>query len=163
MDKGVALIIIGVVIIAASLGVAYYMMSQGINEVVKNAKTVDLAPHTSKNVTETLDGNMDYFLIMNSTTSNVSYKVIDPAGKVISTGQVPNSGSDNTVKFKTTTSGTYHVEFSNNGNTSATVSYVITDKNVINGILTSIGALGVCGIGVIVVIVGIILAIKNRK
>ncbi len=164
MNKGTILILVGIIIVIFSLGIAYYMLTQSVNEITNNAISDTIAPHASKQYSENLTGNMQYYLLVNATAShyNISFKITDPEGNVIKSGHVPVSNSTVTISFKTTASGKYTLSFTNNGNTTVSFGFIITSHDVINSLLASVGAMGVCGVGVIIILVGLVMAIRQK-
>ncbi len=165
MNKGTVLIVIGIIVIVASLAAASYILTKSVNNLAKDLEGFTLPPGQSKNFTKELNASTEYYFIVsiNGTVSNLTYRVLDPSGKVVLSGEITGTNITKEKTFKTSSEGKYTVVFSNGGKTDAVIGFAITSENLKNEIMSAAGALGVCVVGVIVVIAGIILAIKGKK
>ncbi len=156
MSKGVIIFVIGILlIIATSIAFMYY-----VEEMAKKTNTVTVKGEGYKNLTYNLSNHTGYMIVI-STKDNISYQILDPHGAVIKNGTVR---SENNIYINTTVQGKYILKFRNNGNTEGNVNILIVKTNDLNTFATKeLALMGMCVVGVIVVIIGVVMSFHNRR
>ncbi len=153
MKKGIVVLLVGVVLIVAAVGI--FAISAG--NMGNIAKKISVEPHQTKDLYYNLNkGN--YTLVMHS-SSKVSYRLMNSSGMVIHGENVTQVS-----ELLSNLNGNYTLEIENPSNDTAEVAVVFESQNSLLSFGTQILASGgVCLIGIIVVIVGVILALRERK
>ena len=153
MSKGIVVLIVGVLLIVAAVGI--FAMSAG--NIGNNVKKISVEPHQKKDFYYNLNrGN--YTLVIQSSTK-VNYKLMNSSGVVAQEENVTEAS-----KVLSNLNGNYTLEIENPSNKTAQVTVIFESQNSLLSLGNQLLASGgVCLIGIIVAIVGIILALRERK
>ncbi len=155
MNKGLIVLIVGVILLIAAIVGIGYMLGQ----VVKDVKTYSVNPYSYNNVTYNLEKGKDYIFSISS-NKTVHYAITSPNGTIISQGNT----SSHTIWLNNTVAGKYVIHLKNNYNDTVKVTIVKMTKQSLEDLATGVLWLGgVCILGIILIIVGIIVAIVSAK
>ncbi len=156
MNKGLIILIVGIIlVIAAVVGIGYLM-----GQMVKNVKTYSVESHTYYNVTYSLEKSRDYIFVISS-NKVIHYEITAPNGTVMAEGNVSDH---NNIWLNNTVNGKYTIHLRNDNNDTVKVTIVQMYKKSIQNLAMGVLWLGgVCLIGIILIIVGIIVAILVAK
>ena len=153
MKKGSALLLVGVVIIAVALGVFIFSMGNA----VKMVKNVEVSPNTTKNITYNLPED-NYVLVIDS-SKKVNYRLLNSTGEVVS-GENVTKVTKNLNNLK----GNYTLQIENPNDERADVKIILKSQSslvTLGGYILASGL--ICLTGIILLIVGGVLAWKERR
>ena len=153
MKKGMAILLIGIVIIAIAIGVFIYSLENA----GKMVKEINVEAHSTKNLTYQLQKG-DYVLVIES-SKNINYRLLNSTG-VVADGKNVTKVNKNLSGLN----GNYTLEIDNLNNETVDVKVIFNSQNS----LLSVGSYvlssgGICLIGVILLIAGGVLAWKERR
>ncbi len=153
MKKGMAILLIGVIIIAVAIGVFIYSLENA----GKMMKEINVEAHSTKNLTYQLQRG-DYVLVIES-SKNINYRLLNSTGVVVD-GKNVTKVNKNLNGLK----GNYTLEIDNLNDETVDVKVIFNSQNS----LLSVGSYvlssgGICLVGIILLIAGGILAWKERR
>ena len=142
---GILLVIIAIAI----LGASYY---QGI----ENTEIIKIGPNSTAHYNFTVEDGK--YVALLTSDSPFSYRIYDIYGSVVEEG---NNVSSAEIELG---EGKYRVSIENEGNKEISVAITIAREDVLRNItlLTYISG-GICSVGMIVIVVGIVLILWYRK
>ncbi len=154
MKKGLILLVVGVILVIAALG-TYVVFSHGAVSGLREL-------HMGANETKELNFNLkegNYLLVMVS-EGKVNYTFLDENGTVMKSGEVEKQLSQDLGHLK----GNYTLRITNLESQSVKVTVLLKSSESLISMGTGVLASGgVCLVGIILIIVGIVLALKHRK
>jgi|GEM_PF-2095144 len=154
MKKGIIILVVGVILVVAAIGI-YIALSAGAT---KEMKELHLSAGETKELSFQLKSG-DYYLVI-TTDGKVNYTLLDEKGGTIKSGTVEKQFSGEMGHL----SGNYTLRVENLGDKEVKVSVLMKSTESLLSLGTAVLASGgVCLVGIIVIIVGVILALKERK
>ncbi len=154
MKKGLVLLVVGLILVIAAIGI-YVVYSHGA---VSGTRELHIGANETKELSFNLkDG--DYFLVMVS-EGKVNYTFLDENDTVMKSGEVEKQLSQDLGHLK----GNYTLRITNLESQSVKVTVLLKSSESLISMGTGVLASGgVCLVGIILIIVGIVLALKHRK
>ncbi len=153
MKKGMIVLLVGAVLIVAAVGI--FAISAGNTGNI--AKKISVEPHQTKDLYYNLNkGN--YTLVIYS-KNELSYRLLNSSGIIIHEENVTQVS-----KILSNLNGNYTLEIENPSNDTAEVVVVFESQTSLSSLGTQVlSSGGICLTGIIVVIVGVILLLRERK
>ncbi len=153
MNKGIAILVAGLVLIGIAVGI----FALATRNVEYMNKVIYIGPNSTKNIDYNLE--KDTYILAIHSDIPVDYSLSNSSGVVIHEENITQSN-----KTLNELQGKYTLKIINPNNSTAEVNLIFKNQESLLSLSTYIlGSAGICLTGIIVVIVGIILALKGRK
>jgi len=154
MRKGIIILLVGVILVVAAMGI-YIAFSAGAT---KEMKELHLSAGETKELSFQLKSG-DYYLVISS-DGKVNYTLLDEKGEIVKSGTVEKQFSGKMGHL----SGNYTLRVENLEDKEVNVNAIMKSEESLLSLGTAVlASVGVFVAGIIVIIAGVILTLKERK